>query len=262
MSHIEAHSFSPFYKVKKPLLFFRYTFGFPLTATNGDFSHFEFNSWKELFRYILFWIIFCSSGSYGFYISYKCTKEINPKRSLEKVWSGIGLSYLDLGVMTALAPINHFCNILYILSFRNGVTGINKILKHLTTLNETCQGILMGKNDVIAKTRRSQFYLKLRNFFLIIIAVLAAIMLAYSWVSILFKKYPNILSFGEKATLVIILTMADLVYIYTPTAKSADFVVGFLLDETTNAFGYFNSIIISKKKRGTLDIGYANQIMN
>ena len=242
-------SFSPFYKVKKQLWVLRHIFGFPLTATNNDFDDFRFNSLLEIFRYLVFWILFCCSSSYGFYTSYKCTNELNPMRSLEKVWGGIGLSFLDVGVVTAIAPINHFCNLFYIFSFRNGVIGINRISKNLTKLNEECHGILVGNTNVIIKTKKAQCNIQLRNFFIFIIALIAAIMMAYSWESMMFKKYPNILSFGEKASFVVILTLTSLVYIYPPMAKSADFVVGFLLDETNNAFGHFNLILNLRQKR-------------
>ena len=252
-------SFSPFYKVKKELWVLRHIFGFPLIATNDGFDDFKFNPWLEIFRYLIFWILFCCSSSYGFYTSYKCTNELNPMHSLEKVWGGIGLSFLDVGVLTAIAPINHFCNLLYIFSFRNGVIGINRISKNLTKLNEEFHGILVGYTNVIIKTKKVQCHLQLRNFFIFIIALIAAIMMAYSWESMMFKKYPNILSFGEKASFVVILTLTSLVYIYPPMAKSADFVVGFLLEEIDTAFGYFN-LILNIQQKGNNDQNPSNML--
>ena len=249
--------FSPFCKVKKELWFLRHIFGFPLAATNDDLDDFKFNSWLEILRYLVFWIIFGCSSSYGFYVSYKCTNESNPMRSFEKIWSGIGLSVLDIGVMTAIAPINHFFNLLFIFSFRNGFMEINKILKNLTILNKECHRILIGNDNVIIKSKRVRFHLRLRNLFIFMISTIAAIMLAYSWESVLFKKYPNVLSFGEKASFVVILTLTTLVFIYPPMARSADFVVGFLLDETNDVFGYFN-IILNVKHKGNSDQNLSN----
>ena len=129
-------SFSPFYKVKKELWVLRHIFGFPLIATNDGFDDFKFNPWLEIFRYLIFWILFCCSSSYGFYTSYKCTNELNPMHSLEKVWGGIGLSFLDVGVLfeegydISSYKITKFLYLYYCIGSSNN------------------DGILLGVNDV------------------------------------------------------------------------------------------------------------------
>ena len=250
MTDTEEHSFSPFFKVRKVIWSLRYGFGFPLTSTNDNLTQFKFTSCVELVRYVVFWIIFCATSTYGFYIFYKCTNISNPILSTQSILSDIGLSYLDLGVIHVTPFINHIFNMIYIYYFKNGVSGLNKILFNLTMLNEEFHKILLGTNNILAKTKISRFYLHLRNFYLFIMSAIASGMFAYSYEKILFKKYPNVLSLGEKASLFVILFISNIASIYPPMAKSADFVVGHLLDETKDLFGYFNLILGPQKKTG------------
>ena len=87
--------FSPLIKVRKVILLLRFGFGFPLVSTNDVLTEFKFNSCIELIRYVVFWIVFCLSNMYGFYIFYKCTKIANPIRSFQNILGNIGLSHLD-----------------------------------------------------------------------------------------------------------------------------------------------------------------------
>ena len=223
MSKSVGRHFSPFYKVKKIIWVFRFGFGFPLTATNEAYNNFKFNAWLEFLRYIAYSVLLCFSGFYAFYVSYRCTKEWNPIRSLEKIWGGIGLSYLDIGVLLCISPINNSCNALYTLFFRRGVTGINKLLLNLTILNEKFHKILIGNRYIEIKTRKKQFQLYLKHFFLFIIGIMASIIMSISWESTMFDKYPNVLTVGEKVVMVIILILSNLSFIYPPMAKSTDF---------------------------------------
>ena len=206
MENKNKQQFSPFYKVKKMTRIFRIGFGFPLIPTNDNDDHFKFDLRIEIFRYVVHSILFSSIGVYGYYIFYKCTKILNPMLSMHTVLTGTGLSYLDIAALLLINPINQISNFIYIVSFRNGVTGLNKIIHNLSNLNEEFYRILVGMERIQINTKTSQLYLNLRYLLSFILAVIASVILTYSWESILLAKYGDILKLWEKVIFCVVLT--------------------------------------------------------
>ena len=243
MTNKNKQQFSPFYKVKKMTKSFRLGFGFPLIPTNDNYDHFKFDLRVEFLRYVAFWITSVCVGLYGFYIFYKCTKIMYPILSVHTVLTGSGLSNLDIAALMLISPIHQISNLIYVFSFKNGVTGLNKIIHNLSVMNEKFYKILIGMESIQMKTKISQFYLNLRYLISFILAVIASVILTYSWESIMLENYGDILPLWEKVIFCVILTVMNLSYIYPPMAKSSDFVIGYLIDETKDVFGYFKSVL-------------------
>ena len=248
MKSSNANCFSPFHKVKKLILCLRLLLGFPLSPVGNTLDQYKFDNLATFIKYGAFMIGAFLGGFYSFYLLYKATEISNPILAIKESFTGIGFSGLDIGVLIVISPINYTCNFLYLLSFKRGVSGINKISRHLTTLNEEFHNLLFQKSHAHLKNKCGYFFLYFRLIMLAILAMIAAGTFSYSWTKIVFRKYSSSFATGEKAAFSIIMFLLTLSYIYPPMMKSADFIVCYLLEETKDAFESLK-LLLSQRKR-------------
>ena len=136
MSANDQHQFSPFFKVRRILLFLRWPFGFPLKAKNIAFNEFVFQPCLEYTRYSLY---ICCFFLTGFYLSYLPIKENNIESLLEaktKVMESHGYTLLDICVIYTIPYTTLMSSFFYFTSFKKAVTSISKVCSYLTSLNK------------------------------------------------------------------------------------------------------------------------------
>ena len=245
MKHLD---FSPFQKVRKLTIYLRLCFGFPLSRIGNTVDQYKFHNVIESARSILFSICFVLNGIYTFYFQYKATKIANPIQSMKEIFRGIGFSGLDVGALFISSAVNNFSNLVYFISFKRTVVGLNKTLRYLTKINEELHTYLSNKNLVFRGNNISWLHLYLRHFTLEIIALLTSGIMSYAWTKLFFRKYSSLFTTGEKMAFSFSMLMCWACYIYPPMTKSSDFVVCYLLEETKNTFGYFKIAMTSKTK--------------
>ena len=227
-------SFSPFLKAKPFISCMRFFVGFPLTPLNENYDLFEFKLIFELIRYLVFIIVFLSTGLCPCVI-YSTNKETgNLFSAFKERFQSFGFTGLDIAVINLLPFLNIASNTIYFMSFKAIVFRLNKISSLFLSLNEDFHKLL--ENDLfdsleaIEKERGLKYYWN--AIYLAFTPLVATVLITLSFAAIAFGDNAVEYSSLQKVIFCIALGIFGLCYIYPPFAISADYTVCFLL---TNA---------------------------
>ena len=250
MANNDRQIFSPFFKDRYQIAYLRSCFGFPLKFVDNSFTCLKFSPFLEYGRHVLCLIMICLSSVYISYAQMKRQQIWNLFSAIEGILKEFGISGLDTAVMTCLPVVNLISNSIYFISFKNNCTGLNRITKSVTKINEDIY-VCSGKN--ISEFRDRKWFGNKHFVALWFINVMCVAMQVLCW-AIIFNDSENV-SNVEK----IFFCLAQLffigAYIYPIVAYSADLLVTTLVYETKDAFDGFKVLLeywnTTKKGKGS-----------
>ena len=231
MANNNRQIFSPFFKDRYQIAYFRVCFGFPLQFVDNSFSSLKFDPLLEYGRQVLYHILFLSCFVYTSYAQMKRQQTINLMIASQSTMEEFGFAGLDMVVVYCLPIVNLISNSIYFISFKNNCTGLNKISISLTKINEE---IYLYSGKKISGFRDSK--LIGNKLFIILWVIMASCvgMAALCW-STMFNDSENV-SKIDKIVFCLVQVLLAASYVYPAVAYSADMVITTLVYETKYAF--------------------------
>ena len=248
MENLENRNFSPLFRVKNILFILRCVCGFPLTPTNEEFDHFEFRTWFETLKQVLYLASVAFTFGCMTFLHMKNKDTKNPFKAIDEDLSPIGISSLDLGVVLTLPMTGCISNMMYFLSFKRHHLKLNKLFRLLRDVREKLHTTKRGCNLLCRKYSILYFA---RFIFVTSMAALAIGMLIYYWSNVIFTAFTfKAMSSTDQLMYCVSVTALYILTIYPTMATSADVLVCHLLHELGEAFVEFKQLI---KSRNELD---------
>lgn len=249
MENLENRNFSPLFRVKNILFILRCVCGFPLTPTNEEFDHFEFRTWFETLKQVLYLASVAFTIGYMTFLHMKNKDTKNPFKAMIEDLSPIGISSLDLGVVLTLPMTGCISNMMYFLSFKRHHLKLNKLFRLLRDVREKLHTTKRGCNLLCRKYSILYFA---RFIFVTSMAALAIGMLISYWSNVIFTAFTfKAMSSTDRLMYCVLVTAMYILTIYPPMATSTDVLVWHLLHELGEAFVEFKQLI---KSRNELDL--------
>ena len=246
MENLENRNFSPLFRVKNILFILRCVCGFPLTPTNEEFDHFEFRTWFETLKQVLYLASVAFTFGCMTFLHMKNKDTKNPFKAMIEDLSPIGISILDLGVVLTLPMTGCISNMMYFLSFKRHHLKLNKLFRLLRDVREKlhttkrCCNLLGRKYSILYFAR---------FIFVITMAALAIGMLIFYWSNIVLTTLSfKHLSSTDRLMYCLAVAAIYILTIYPPMATSADVLVWHLLHEIGEAFVEFKQLIKSQNE--------------
>ena len=250
MPNKDNQRFSPFFKDRYQIAYLRSCFGFPLKFVDNSFACLKFNPFLEYGKHVLNFIMILLCFVCISYVQMKRQQTGNLFSAVQGILSQFGISGLDTAVMTCLPVVNLISNSIYFISFKNNCTGLNRMTKSLTNINEDIY-VCSGKN--ISEFRDRKWFGNKHFVALWFINVLCVAMQVLCW-AIIFNESENVSNIEK-----IFFCLAQLFfigsYIYPIVAYSADLLVTTLVYETIEAFDGFKVLLeywnTTKRSKGS-----------
>ena len=253
MENLENRNFSPLFRVKNILFILRCVFGFPLTPTNEEFDHFEFRTWFETLKQVLYLASVAFTFGCMTFLHMKNKDTKNPFKAIDEDLSPIGISNLDLGVVLTLPMTGCISNMMYFLSFKRRHLKLNKLFRLLRDVREKlhttkrCCNLLSRKYSILYFAR---------FIFVTTMAALAIGMLIFYWSNIVLTTLSfKHLSSTDRLMYCLAVAGIYILTIYPPMATSADVLVWHLLHEIGEAFVEFKQLIKSQNELDAISLG-------
>ena len=250
MENLENRKFSPLFRVKNILFILRCVCGFPLTPTNEEFDHFEFRTWFETLKQVLYLASVAFTIGYMTFLHMKNKDTKNPFKAMIEDLSPIGISSLDLGVVLTLPMTGCISNMMYFLSFKRHHLKLNKLFRLLRDVREKLHTTKRGCNLLCRKYSILYFA---RFIFVTSMAALAIGMLISYWSNVIFTAFTfQVMSSTDRLMYCVLVTAMYILTIYPPMATSTDVLVWHLLHELGEAFVEFKQLIKSRNERDAI----------
>ena len=248
MQNLENHEFSPLYKVRKLLLIFRWSFGFPLRPINGRWIEFSFEPLWEYARYSLYFCITNLISLYMNYILMKIENTTNPLRAMELSFTKRGFSVLDLTIYFSMPAVSLSSNWFYLNSFRRSHDGINKLSRHLTHLNKELYIVAIGNPHFTSYRPKSNCIYVFFTLTLLLITATSLLATAFWYITLHDGRSEQEVSKTDAIIFCLSMFLNWVLATYPVMAVSADFFVCFLLEETKCALDKFKLMVKLKRK--------------
>ena len=232
--------FSPFFEDRYQIKYLWWSLGFPLTFVDHSFTCLKFNPALEYGKHALFLLLMSLSFAYFSYAQMKRQQTWNFTTATLSMLKEVGISDLDIGVLTCIPFVNLISNSIYFMSFKNDHPGWNRISKSLSGINEEVQIHFREKIPVIQNSLLTGYK---KWILLWIIEVISIGMMTICW-STIFSSSENV-STVEKIIFGVVNFLFTLGYIYPPVAYSADLIFSCLVSETKVAFDNFELLVKS-----------------
>ena len=243
--------FSPFFKDRYQIVVLRWSLGFPLKFIDSSLTCLRFIPVLEYGRYALYLGMVLLCLSYSIYAQMKIHKTLNFMAALVSSLKKVGISDLDIGVLSCVPFVMITSSTFYFMSFKNDHTGWNKMSKSLSNFNEEIHAYLGKKSSGF----RDRSLIGYTRFFVIwLTEMFSVIMITVCW-STVFNSSEDV-SNAEKIFFSVSQFVAAACFIYPPVSYSADLVVTCIVYETKEAFNKLELLVRScntTKKGKTCD---------
>ena len=248
MQNLEDHEFSPLYKVRKLLLIFRWSFGFPLRPINGKLTEFSFRPLWEYGRYSLYFFITSLLSLYMNYILMKLENTTNPLRAMQLTFNKRGFSTLDLTIYLSVPIVSLSSSWFCLNSFRRGHDGINKISRYLTHIKKELY-IAAGGNPHFTSYRPKSNYTYVFFALILVLVTLSGLLSTAFWYITLHDGRSE-QEVSKTDTIIFCLSMFLnwTLATYPVMSFSGDFLVCYLLEETKCTLDKFKMMVKLKRK--------------
>ena len=251
MPNHNKQMFSPFFKDRYQIVFLRWSLGFPLKFIDNSLTGLKFSPALEYGKHVLYLGMVLVCISYSAYSQMKRQNTWNFMSALVSMLKEVGISDLDIVVMSCNPFVMITSNTFYFMSFKNDHTGWNKMSKSLSNFNGEIHAYLGKKSSGF----RDRSLIGYTRFFVIwLTEMFSVIMITVCW-STVFNSSEDI-SNAEKIFFSVSQFVAAACFIYPPVSYSADLVVTCIVYETKEAFNKLELLVRScntTKKGKTCD---------
>ena len=243
MPYHNKQIFSPFFKDRYQIVLLRWSLGFPLKFIDSSLTCFKFMPILEYGRYALYLGMVLLCLSYSVYAQMKIHKTWNFMAALASSLKEVGISDLDMAVLSCVPFIMIISNSFYFMSFKNDHTGWNKMSKSLSNFNKEVHAYF-GKKISGFRDRSLTGYA--RFFVIWLTDTVSVVMITICWSTIFnSSELTKDISNAEKTLFGLAQFINAACYIYPPVSYSADLVVSCLVYETKEAFDKFELLVRS-----------------
>ena len=235
--------FSPFFKDRYQIVVLRWSLGFPLKFIDSSLTCLRFIPVLEYGRYALYLGMVLLCLSYSIYAQMKIHKTLNFMAALVSSLKKVGISDLDIGVLSCVPFVMITSSTFYFMSFKNDHTGWNKMSKSLSNFNEEIHAYL-GKKIPGFRDRSLTGYA--RFFVIWLTQTVTVVMITVCWSTVFnSSELTEGISNAEKILFGLAQFINAACYIYPPVSYSADLVVSCVVYETKEAFDKFELLVRS-----------------
>ena len=240
-------TYSPFFEDRYQIKYLWWSLGFPLTFVDHSFTCLKFSPVLEYGKHALFLLLMSLSFAYFSYAQMKRQQTWNFTTATLSMLKEVGISDLDIGVLTCIPFVNLISNSIYFMSFKNDHPGWNIISKSLANIDEEIEACLREKIPISHKSSLGRYK---KWLILWIIMVISIGMMTLCW-STVFNSSENV-SNVEKIIYGVVYFFFALGYIYPPVAYSADLIFSCIVSGTKSTFDKYEVLLKSwnARKRG------------
>ena len=243
MPNHNKQMFSPFFKDRYQIVFLRWSLGFPLKFTDNSLTGFKFSPALEYGKHALYLGMVLVCLSYAAYSQMNRQKTWNFMSAIVSMLKEVGISDLDIVVMSCNPFVMITSNSFYFMSFKNDHTGWNKMSESLSNFNEEIN-VYLGKKISEFRDRSLIGYTRLFGIWLT--EMFSVIMITVCWSTVFnSSELTEGISNAEKILFGLAQFINAACYIYPPGSYSADLVVSCLVYETKEAFDKFELLVKS-----------------
>ena len=240
---LKRYKYSPLFRIRKLLLLNKCFFGFPFKSVTEEFNTFEFNPWIEYTKLLLFNILEALGMCYIGYITMKGTDIWHPYDAFLYKTGKFGLSGLDMAVMLGYPFVCIISNSVCFIQLRNEKSGLNKICRLLTHINEELDGVWKGSKlgyDSRLKSVRKNLCV------MSIIISLTCLTMSASWIAITLSGSTENLSKAVMITGGISIVLQNTFLLLPPMCYGAEMTFTQLVFETKEICIKLKDVLKSK----------------
>ena len=235
--------FSPFFKDRYQIVVLRWSLGFPLKFVDNSLTGLKFSPALEYGKHALYLGMVLVCLSYSAYLQMNRQKTWNFMSAIVSMLKEVGISDLDIVVMSCNPFVMITSNSFYFMSFKNDHTGWNKMSKSLSNFNEEIHAYL-GKKIPGFRDRSLTGYA--RFFVIWLTQTVTVVMITVCWSTVFnSSELTEGISNAEKILFGLAQFINAACYIYPPVSYSADLVVSCVVYETKEAFDKFELLVRS-----------------
>ena len=234
--------FSPFYEIRKALMLFRFTFGFPLQDKNDTLTGFRFVGWLECLRLLPLIILPLSGILFFIILSSIHGQFFSIKDVVNSSYETYSTNAIDIFLSLVWPFGSVILSIFQVVNFKDSVKHFNCLIKEVIEIKTMLIGGLTNTKDIPSK---KTFLSRERNSSKIVIYgqicnTLVAFFFGVWFYNVLlgtskqsiFQKF----GFGYYWSFCLVFAISFFFSLYGPMACTAEFLICHLTDTITNLF--------------------------
>ena len=234
--------FSPFYEIRKALMLFRFTFGFPLQDKNDTLTGFRFVGWLECLRLLPLIILPLSGILFFIILSSIHGQFFSIKDVVNSSYETYSTNAIDIFLSLVWPFVSVILSIFQVMNFKDSAQHFNCLIKEVIEIKTMLIGDLSSTKDIPPK---KTVHSRERNSSKIVIYgqicnSLVAIFFGVWFYNVLlitskqsiFQKF----GFGYYWPFCLVFGISFFFSLYGPMACTAEFLICHLIDTITNLF--------------------------